>query len=165
MLTPYICRRMSDEWDAVDSPSRVSPQQQNRRNVDERAKAVVSDRSLQDDDEAASNDGSDARSENDADLKPGEMSRNDQVLKILNSNVADPYIIWDNSTRFVGFRILGGITQGIPEQSFSISWTSTETPMRTLWVDFPENIYYFSFPLNRVICSEPSSNSQPTPKS
>ena len=100
MLTPYICRRMSDEWDTVDSPSRVSPQQQNSRNVDERAKAVVSDRSLQDDDEVAS-DGSDARSESDADLKPGEQSRNDQVLKILNSNVVDPYIIWDNSTRLV----------------------------------------------------------------
>ena len=120
---------MSDEWNAVDSPSRVSPQQQNRRNVDERAKAVVSDQSLQDDDEAASNDGS--ASEGDVDLKPGELSRNDQVLKILNSNVADPYIIWDNSTRFVYFPS-SSVTLGISEQSFSTSWRSTEIPMRTL---------------------------------
>lgn len=27
------------------------------------------------------------------------MGENDRVLKILNSNIEDPYIIWDNSTR------------------------------------------------------------------
>lgn len=32
-------------------------------------------------------------------IKKVENIQNDRVLKLLNSNTEDPYIIWDNSTR------------------------------------------------------------------
>lgn len=35
----------------------------------------------------------------DEEVKPMIRYRNDLVLKLLNSNTEDPYLIWDNSTR------------------------------------------------------------------
>jgi hypothetical protein len=87
----------------------------NALNVDEKAKAVVNDKSLQDDDNVSHNGSDEGEVVVLGVEKEGEANRNDPVLKILNSNIADPYIIWDNSTRYsLHNRSLWYTPKGVP---------------------------------------------------
>uniref|UniRef100_A0A915DGH0 J domain-containing protein n=1 Tax=Ditylenchus dipsaci TaxID=166011 RepID=A0A915DGH0_9BILA len=86
MLTPFVCRQMSDDWtfgNAATVPSnRTSPTAVVV--VDEQAKIVEDDKSLLKDDDTGEEDQEPA----------GFVS-----AQTAHSNTEDPYIVWDNATR------------------------------------------------------------------
>lgn len=72
--------------------------------VDEQAKIVVDDESLKQDnvedaEEVEASAVPEKRSTLDDVEEKNENHRNDRVLKLLNQNIEDPYIVWDNATR------------------------------------------------------------------
>ncbi|KAI1707730.1 dnaJ domain-containing protein [Ditylenchus destructor] len=107
MLTPFICRLMSDDW----PHSKVKNEPKSLVNtvaagvqVDEQAKIVVDDESLKQDnvedaEEVEASAVPEKRSTLDDVEEKNENHRNDRVLKLLNQNIEDPYIVWDNATR------------------------------------------------------------------
>uniref|UniRef100_A0A915P4T0 J domain-containing protein n=1 Tax=Meloidogyne floridensis TaxID=298350 RepID=A0A915P4T0_9BILA len=114
MLTPYICRQMqlascslavnlnqSDEEKEEEEESQkeeIEKSKNNKNSIIENGKIVLNNGKENNCQPNSVDD--DACLEEDLPVtKPPIQYRNDFVLKLLNSNTFDPYLIWDNSTR------------------------------------------------------------------
>ncbi|KAL3096073.1 hypothetical protein niasHS_005832 [Heterodera schachtii] len=96
MLTPFICRQMQLARIALPvNVSQFGDDDEIAQNVKQKQQPNSSAKSPNGGGQNADED-----EEGMANAKPNvEQCRNDFVLKLLNANTEDPYLIWDNSTR------------------------------------------------------------------